>query len=45
MSVNPKGIIKLKDIFFHEKPEETIRKKLYSKIIQARNMPYTEIQN
>ena len=45
MIVNPQGIIKLKDIFFHEKPEETKRKKLYSKIIKARNMPYTEIQN
>lgn len=43
MSINQNGIVKLKDIFYHEKPEETKRKKLYSKIIKARNMPYTEI--
>ena len=40
--VNPQNIVVLKDIFFQEKPDDTKRKKFYSKI---RNMPYTEIQN
>ena len=40
--VSPQNIVMLKDIFFQEKPDDTKRKKFYSKI---GNMPYTEIQN